>query len=67
MYPFRDFDCVIRPSEINMLQGVFETELARTKLRSDTEEAEALARRLVAFYQEGVRDPCLLAERVRDR
>ncbi|APG88806.1 hypothetical protein SAMCCGM7_pC1620 (plasmid) [Sinorhizobium americanum CCGM7] len=50
-----------------MLQGVFETELARTKLRSDTEEAETLARWLVAFYQEGVRDPSLLAERLRDR
>ncbi|ASY60215.1 MULTISPECIES: hypothetical protein [Sinorhizobium] len=67
MYPFRDFDCVIRPSEISMLQGVFETELARTRLRSDTEEAETLARRLVALYQEGVRDPNLLAERLRDR
>ena len=67
MHPVRDFDCVIRPNEISLLQGVFETELARTNLKSDTEEAETLARRLVALYREGVKDPSDLLERLRDR
>ncbi|WP_280107493.1 hypothetical protein [Sinorhizobium fredii] len=32
MYPFRDFDCVIQPDDFHLLQRIFESELARTKL-----------------------------------
>ncbi|MCZ4093544.1 hypothetical protein [Sinorhizobium psoraleae] len=54
MYPFRDFDCVIRPGDFNLLQRVFEKELARAKLKVDMPEADALAKRLITLYQEGV-------------
>ncbi|WP_028002907.1 hypothetical protein [Sinorhizobium arboris] len=64
MYPFRDSDCVIRPDDINLLQRVFENELARTKLNIDTPEAEALAKRLIALYQEGIRDPVNLIDMI---
>ncbi|APG93149.1 hypothetical protein [Sinorhizobium americanum] len=49
MYSFCDSDCVIRPDDVNILQRVFENELARTKLTSDTPEAEELAKRLIAI------------------
>lgn len=65
MYPFRDSDCVIRPDDLNLLQRVFENELARTKLKFDTPEAEALARRLIALYQEGVRNPADLLQGIK--
>ncbi|MBP2236609.1 hypothetical protein J2Z31_003123 [Sinorhizobium kostiense] len=64
MYPFRDSDCVIRPDDINLLQRVFEDELARTKLNIDTPEAEALAKRLIALYQEGIRNPVNLIDMI---
>ncbi|WP_081159599.1 hypothetical protein [Ensifer aridi] len=67
MYPFRDSDCVIRPDDLNFLQRLFENELARTKLKSDAPEAEELAKRLIALYQEGVRNPADLLERVKVR
>ncbi|MDK1388736.1 hypothetical protein ILFOPFJJ_05894 [Ensifer psoraleae] len=64
MYPFRDFDCVIRPDDFNLLQRVFDNELARAKLKIDMPEADALAKRLIALYQEGLRDPVDLLERL---
>ncbi|PDT39785.1 hypothetical protein CO656_19145 [Sinorhizobium sp. FG01] len=66
MYPFRDFECVIRPDDMNLLQRLFESELARTNLKCDTPHAEALAKRLIALYQNGVRNPADLLERVND-
>ncbi|MDK1493353.1 hypothetical protein QN219_25450 [Sinorhizobium sp. 7-81] len=66
MYPFRDFDCVIRPADLNLLQRLFESELARTNMKCDTPDADALARRLIALYQNGVRNPVDLLERVND-
>ncbi|THK34185.1 hypothetical protein EHS39_31485 [Ensifer sp. MPMI2T] len=57
MYPFRDFNCVFRPDDLNLLQRVFENEPARTRLKIDAPEADELARRLIALYQDGVRNP----------
>ncbi|MDK1489757.1 hypothetical protein QN219_06750 [Sinorhizobium sp. 7-81] len=47
----------IGPDELTMIDGIFKSELQIQALSSDSDEAEALAAKLIRAYQSGVRDP----------
>ncbi|THK37840.1 hypothetical protein EHS39_12385 [Ensifer sp. MPMI2T] len=50
----------ISPEELNDLQAVLEDVLRELKLFRESEEAEAVARRLIQLYESGVRDAASL-------
>ncbi|OAP35147.1 hypothetical protein AU381_25665 [Sinorhizobium glycinis] len=50
----------ISPEELNDLQAVLEDVLQELKLSRESEEAEAVARRLIQLYESGVRDAASL-------
>ncbi|PDT50421.1 hypothetical protein CO661_01975 [Sinorhizobium fredii] len=65
MYPFGDFQHPLLPHDVAVLQSIFDTELEARKITPNSEAADTIARKLIALYQTGVKDPLDLHERVK--
>ncbi|WP_034885431.1 hypothetical protein [Ensifer aridi] len=50
----------ISPEELNDLQAVLEDVLRELKLSRESDEAEAVAKRLIQLFESGMRDAALL-------